>query len=560
MLVNMQRESALNPLHVTRMALWWGLLTIAILAYLANLIWALSDVAAGVLVLGWSAASAVVAFLFARRRGWARPAQAWIAGRVILLIGLGAGVVYFALAALGPVTNYDSGLYHLGAVSYAADFPAIPGISNLYFALAYGNAEFPLAALLGNGPWQGDGFRLLNGLIMAMAAVELVLRARRRRPSVGFFVLLAGMVATWVPMLALSDYWVTSPSQDSSVLMVTVVASAYIADTVTERRWAAPAATALALSVLLILLRPTMVIFAMTLVLTVIVVAWKRRTQDSGEAVTIPALVIAVAALAAGIAATARDYVLSGWLQYPLSLYAFDVPWRAEDPSMFRNATLGYHRNPEDLWGSVEGWAWAGPWLGSRAQQWETYLIFLLVVAAIAVPALAAFTGARLRWRSMVLAMAPSAVASVFWFLATPPSYRFAWGTLFTVATIPLGFGLRAFVAHGGKGARKAARRAQFVLSAAVVPVVAVVAFSAFARFDWAEVSDERTWKLGVSVPYVVAPIVNAPVRVEQTATGLELLVPTESDQCWANYPMCTPTPNPALKFRGTELGSGFLP
>ena len=60
-------------------------------------------------------------------------------------MALAAAVVYLAVAALGPVTNYDSGLYHLGAIRYAADFATIPGLANLYFPFGYGNAEFPLA-------------------------------------------------------------------------------------------------------------------------------------------------------------------------------------------------------------------------------------------------------------------------------------------------------------------------------------------------------------------------------------------------------------------------------
>ncbi len=58
-----------------------------------------------------------------------------------------------------------------------------------------------------------------------------------------------------------------------------------------------------------------------------------------------------------------RDYFLSDWLQYPLSLFSFNVPWLAVNPADNRAATLGNARNPLDIWGSVDGFAWVGPYL-----------------------------------------------------------------------------------------------------------------------------------------------------------------------------------------------------
>jgi hypothetical protein len=38
--------------------------------------------------------------------------------------------------------------------------------------------------------------------------------------------------------------------------------------------------------------------------------------------------------------------------------------------------------------------------------------------------------------------------------------------------------------------------------------------------------------------------------------SGLEILVPIESDQCWDNYPMCTPAPTPGLELRFPGQGT----
>ena len=135
------------------------------------------------------------------------------------------------------------------------------------------------------------------------------------------------------------------------------------------------------------------------------------------------------------MAATTRDYLLSGWLQYPLSVFPFDVPWRAPDPAPERIATLGFHRDPTNLYEAADGWGWVGPWLARLPQQWETYAFVGLAVVTGVGLVLAARSGRPLRWRAVLLSTVPSVVMTVAWFVATPPSFRFAWGPVFTILT-----------------------------------------------------------------------------------------------------------------------------
>ena len=551
-----------NAAPVMRYAIWWGLVVATLFAYLINVVQPLhggTTAAAGLALLtilgipGW--------WRLARRRRWQRSfSHSW--PFTLLWLALAASLVYLAAAALGPVTNYDSGLYHLGAIKYASWYSTIPGLANLYFPLGYGNAEFPLAALLGNGPWQGEGYRLLNGLIMSLAVLDLGLRSHERRLGPGFFVLAAGVLAAWVPLVALSDYWVTSPTQDSSVFVVTVVASAYLADTARGgRRWMADAGMAAVLGILLVLLRPTMAAFAAATVTLALLLAWRRRRQIDGRQFALVGALVAPTALIAAAAATTRDYLLSGWVQYPLSVHAFDVEWLAADPAQYRVATLGYHRNPADLWNSVEGWQWVGPWLVSRVTQWETYELAGLVVVALIITHLADRAARpHARWGAMLVALVPSAVATAAWWLATPPSYRFAWGVIFTLATIPIGWALWLLAE------RPTSRRIQpktwrtLMLVCVSGPIMLVTAYSAIARFDVTAITQAREWRLGISIPYAVAPVVDVPVRTVTTGSGLALTRPTTSDQCWDHFPMCTPEPNTNLRLRGADLSAGLLP
>ena len=519
-----------------RRGLWWGLaiFTIAVMM-LANVM------PLGSLQAAWSLAvlillGGIAAYVLLRRRGWRAPARL-SSGSVPVIVLASLVTTYLALAALGPVTNFDSGLYHLSAVAMARDFVAIPGLANLHAPLGYANASFPLAAALGVTPWGSESYRLLNGLIITVVFLDLVLRWLDRRMSAGSFGLLTGAVVLAVPMVALSDYWATSPSQDAAIFAVVVAVSAMVMQSIgnSHRRFPEVAA-AVAGSITLVLLRPTMAAFFLAvLVVGVVLVV---RSRSSSHQWLKPLVLVGVLSILAGAAQIMRDYVLSGWLLYPLSFVPFDVPWRAPDPLYLRTATLGYHRDPSDLWRAADGWEWVGPWFGKLPLQWEFWLLLLLILVLIVGFTLAFRFKVTLRFRAMLMAMFPSAVMTLFWWVATPPSFRFAWGPVFTLVTVPLGWMIWRVVMAKPAAARVI--RASWFAWLAVVPVLAVVAFSLVNRLDWDSMRSEREWSAVVSIPYTV---VTAPVPVTNEVildSGYVVHVASDGSSCWAAPIPCT--------------------
>ena len=128
-------------------------------------------------------------------------------------------------------------------------------------------------------------------------STDLVLRLLLKKKTPGFFVLVAGVLAAWVPMIALSGYWVTSPSQDSVALELTVVASAYFTDAVIARGgWLPAGATAFAVGVVLVSVRLTFASYVMTAALLLLVLSIRRRPPPGIMArADIPMMVRAVA-------------------------------------------------------------------------------------------------------------------------------------------------------------------------------------------------------------------------------------------------------------------------
>ena len=548
--------SGAGALVIARRALWFGLSIFLVAGMFLNLFLPMASPITAFWIFGLAALSLVIGRIRIRRNPprW-KPWQIKTTRlTAVIVVTLVVAQVYLALAALGPLTNYDSGLYHLGAVEYSRLFPAIPGLANVHSPLGYSTAEFPLAAALGAGPWGSEGLRLANGLLMAVLALDVALRAFQGRRGPGFFVAAVGLVAAWVPLLALSDYWVTSPSQDTAGLILCVAAAAYLADAVGRRAaWAADAATACAAAISVSLIRPTLGAFTVGVILVSGVLA-VRRGRLRQPMVVVASVTVAAMGVAAVIATLARDIILSGWLLFPLSTFPLPVDWRAPDPTFLRLATLGYHRDPENLWESTEGWNWVASWIQRLPQSWETFEFALLGLTAV-ILLITAHRWTNLRVRGLGITMLPSIMSVAVWFTLAPPSFRFGWGPIVTLAAVPIGWSLWRLSRLESKQAA-----VSVVVGAGVaLPLVGVVAFSAITRLDYASYTDERTWTLGVSIPYAVTPLPKVESDLVTTTGGVELLVPSRNEQCWAVFPLCTPTPLPGLTPRGPGISEGFV-
>ena len=551
-------RGALTP-RTLRGALWGGLL-IATIVILATNIWLplRSGSAAIVFVIVVALLAVIGIWLIKRRRQSVLPIG--IGGRWWLLplfIAIALAVVYLAVAAMGPVTNYDSGLYHLGAIKYSGEFATIPGLANLYFPFGYNNSLFPLAAFLGNGPWDGDGYRLINGLLMILMATDLAVRLLQRKYSVGTFVLIVGFAASWVPLIALADYWVISPTSDSSVLILTLVAVSYFADALTGKKaWQGDAAVALVIGLLLISLRPTMVAFYFSMIVIIVLFALRlrRTSNESGSANKPLWLLVALGGIALALVQSARDYLLSGWLQYPLSIFRFTVDWSAPDPVWARTATLGAARDPANLWEAAENWAWIPGWFGRLPSQWEPFELALLLVAAIICLVAAVRLSQAVRWRGLLLAMVPSVVTVFVWFFASPPSFRFAWGPLFSLGVIPLGWALYSLAQS-----RSIGRAIAPVLTIGLTTVLVIlIGYCAIARLDtnWTK---DRAFTLGpVQISYQVTPIPVPETKQQELPGGLVIFIPVPSDQCWDVYPLCAGQNPGEIHQRGQSLQDGL--
>ncbi len=507
--------------QVIRAALWSGLAIVAAVVLVLHTWLPLRSGATVAILLVLALAGA--AWGLARGRRWL--AAGWSLPPWWVLVPAAGAVVVLALGSSLTPTHYDFGLYHFGALRFAAEHPAVPGLANLLPYYGYATPGFPLAGLLTVAG--DDGFRALNGLFAVGLVADLVLRLAGRSRAAGTSVVAVLTLVGLAPLLVLADVLLASPTTDTPVLVLTLASTAALADALSRARVArVDVVVALVPLLLAMAMRPQM---AIVLVATAGVLAALLTRQRRWRASVPPLAGLGVVAVLLAAGSALRDYVLSGWLVYPLSILPLPVEWRADDPAWLRAITIGIARDPGPGYQeAATGYAWLPGWLGRLPGAWETWAIAGLLLACLAVALLARKRG--LRWRRLALLALPGTLFLLAWVVALPPTWRLAWGAALGVPAAALGWLLH-----------RAGVRSGPLAAGALAALLLVGLGSAVLRYP--------------AKPDALPEVTTTPFP---TDGGLTLLVPQGTDQCWASPLLCTSVPDVRLTPRGPTIEDGF--
>lgn len=526
-----------------REGLWLGLAASTAVIVIGNLVLPAS---------GWSAGAVGLLLVVTGACGWVlwcrsgarltAPRGPGLALTLVLLVASGA----LAFLALGQPLNYDAGLYHLGAIAYAHDYGTVPGLANLHDRFGFNSSMYPVGALLSNGPWLGEGFRLVNGLILLAMGADLALRAsqfaRGRERTPGTYVMLGGTVIVWAFVLQVSQDRLVSPTPDTLSMALVVVSGAALADACARRPpLASPAAVALATAAMAGAARPLNWVFWL-LTVVVVVATFRRRLLSR------PIVVGVAVSIVLGAAMAVRDVILSGWLLYPLSALPMPVPWRAADPEATAEAIASWARYRFWDASGAESGPWLLTWLSHALVDWAVVLMIVMVMLWLVL----VLVRRNASCAPAYVAMVPAAGSLVLWF-ANAPDPRFAWGLLLLVGLIPL-------------AAVVSARPGLQTLSVyGATAVLAVALLGPIVRGGYATVSstvESSPVRLGpVLLDRRLAPLPDVAVVGRTLSDGTAIVSPAEADQCWGTFPLCTPSyAGDGIRSRGPSVRDGFLP
>jgi len=540
-------------------ALWMGFFALVIFVLILNFFSGTGKRESAWLTVVWVGVGFGICLLWCvRRRGLIRGSllrtfrlanwPALALGATLLL----AGFVMTSFAAAEPM-DYDAGLYRMGLINYAAEYPVIPGLANLHDRFGFNSFLGPLAGLMGTGLWQGEGFRLITGFFVSALFFDVALRTavpRTRTPGDYFLVIAAGFVC-WV-VLTDSGRWIPSPAVDVIALVLTAVVIGYLADFASSRgiaEWQIPVlvlVAALAASV-----RPLAWIL-IPLLLAAIVLAYRGRIRVTVRRPRFQLRIVAslLAATLLLVIMLLRDAIISGWLLFPMSIFPLSVDWITPDPTGTRLGITWYARAGTNM-AEAQQTGWLAEWIRSFINSQEVKAWGLLIVASI-VP-LAWLRGRQAweaSWYPVLITILPPAVLTLVWFVSAP-DVRFNWGGLLGISAVPLAFILT-----------RAAYPAWVLRSAFIALLIfGIVTNTRNGRLEPRGREPEISMKsiFGQDLPLQLGAPNQVSVVPGNLGDGTPIVYPAEGENCYMVFPLCLlPGGGTTVEQRGSSIESGF--
>jgi len=373
-----------------------------------------------------------------------RQSITWRRLPVFLALGLLlVALIDMAYLATGEPMDADAGSYRIGSILYASEYRLIPGLTNLHFRFGFDSSLWPFAALIGQGPWFGQGYRLVTGVFLTALIADALIRlsiSRRGGPFPGDWFVVIATGFTGGVILTDVGRWVPSPAQDITVLVLSITSTAFLADYLTRtRNMQMSAAMSLITAATAGSLRPIgWILFITTLVITVVVM-W-RQSGTPRQVLRVLGLPVVFAGIF-GVVTAIRSTVLSGWILYPLDLFPISVTWRTPTTDIARDGITAYARAPGvDMYEVLSTNAWFSPWLEAFLSSREMFFFRLMLIGALLPLLWPAGRQAWVKaWKPMMLTLVPAFVGALVWF-ATAPDMRFGWGPLLSLAAVPGSF------------------------------------------------------------------------------------------------------------------------
>jgi len=459
-------------------------------------------------------------------------------------------VVFIAFRAAAPCEHYDTGFYGGEAIRWITTYRVVPGLGNLLPQLGYNSSIHLWMAALGQGPWRGLAHHFFASFMIAglfahvIPAGMRVLSGNEVSASDWFLTLLFFPAGIWA-----STGKISGADTDLPTSVVCLVAAAmYFRAVETRDSGLAGENSGLVSLVLTMLLFSLAVVFKLTILVLACLgwglAAWRlwswRQENPRARGLLIASALLCVVVVLPWIG---RGLMLTGYPLFPSTVLSIPVDWKVPGPSVEHEADSdrSFARIPAVPNVDTSGFRWLRRWLREAMMYREGFVIpILLSFAGIALCIFGGEARKRSAPQPWLWLLLPSVCGLVFWFFEAP-AIRFGEAAMWTTgATLGALAALRLL--------NEAARR-RF----AIVGVLLLTGWAAHPRLIWG--SHIRP-SLGVRT---LLPLPQAKLTARQTASGLTVHVPVETNQCWDAPLPCSRFFNDTLRLRRSgDLGGGF--
>lgn len=476
--------------------------------------------------------------------------------RQILFWGvLGIIAVYVASRALDSMLDFDSVFYHISAIRWRNEFPALTGLGNLHYRLAFNQSFFLFCGWLNVYPafypGLGMGYTFANSLLLIVLIAECVgMIWNSGQGTVRWIGLMVLPLAIYRALSQPYSANISSPSPDLGVFIFQTVAAMYAAGIVFKRSIAVPPPEVnhavlliVALSAVSVTQKLSAVFFGVAL--SILIVGW-WLWRNRGHLREIGRTLILIGVLGGAIMAgwLVIGYRTSGYPAFPNTVGALAVDYKVPDAVTIeaRDWIYSWARYPvsSSSPGDVLGnWDWLPTWI--RMMNIDPINLFLFVVplylagGALLVYALKSLITRRIDLRGGVIVL-PAMLSCLAWWIAAPDP-RFAGASFWIMA-----IGLTAMIVDGER--RVWLRR--------LIPLPFIVIAAGLLVYGYqTDFSDRAKFPIPVTIP----------ITRYRTASGFTYNVAADAD---SNLQMgdpalpASPYLIPKLELRGKSILDGF--
>jgi hypothetical protein len=441
----------------------------------------------------------------------------------LFLVGSIATVfgILTAILALHTSFFYDAGLYHLGFIQWMAEKGTVLGLANVHGRFGFNSSWLTAAALFAKYPnWYfGPLVWSIAGMLLLYLAFiyKAVWAAHSGRKFCFAFCILTPTLLLFFPGTT-AFLAVTQTDLPAALLVLHALASAISLHETPVKQRQASDFLALALAVAAAF---TVKLSAAPVVLLCAPTAWDWLSNRVVWRDLAPAV---IALLSLPVVWIVQNFALSGCAVYPVVATCLRLPWTVDTKSARNDAAwiVAWARKPQVLPSDPYfiGYHWVGDWIATN----RSTLVDLGLAIAVggALSAAGMWSGRRRNEVGVMLWPLGVSVLGILMWFDTAPDPRFGIGFIVGLSALALSVG------------------ASFWPQSIFMSVVVCLALMQTSKFGLQTLAAKPTTTFSKGPP-------RPALTVKITDSGLQVAVPTTTDQCWIAELPCTPHFNPKL-------------
>lgn len=470
--------------------------------------------------------------------------------RLLLLCSFLFIPVIFLLSLSAP-KNFDTGLYHIQAIKWIIEYPAVPGLANLHGRLGFNPNIFTLHALTSLYGFFHQEVFCINFALFIILDFYFIGRILTIYKQQGLSALFVFYLFAFFILIKSSNF--SSPSPDFLSIYIPLYVFCRIMD------WSASTSKKQFENYIPLFILCSYVITVKLATIPILMLFFFIFFQTRVDFHKSFRLLLFLGLII--IPWLSRNIILTGWILYPfssLNLFSFDWTLPVQHVIDQKNTVTGWARLPGSGYLEASGMAvmqWFPSWWKTLYVTHKLYFpISIIAPLMIFVAQLTKTIKANLLTNAVVVT---SFIGVVFWFFMAP-DWRFGESFIMMAALSPL-LVLKSIPINPGY-------RLTFILNRLhskhkIVPTSLLVLALLFHSVKNISELKDNLWKvfsfeLTLLPQRIIIPenITFKTVKIN----GLDVRVPETGARCFDCGIPCTPYPDTSMVLRGETLRTGF--